>query len=159
MFASPLNAIVKIAGGEHIQFFDKCLAVVDSMVPNESRNFSSKDILVQHMLIDQCLSIIIQMPTVRNPLEAYFIGVVSRLPLARLENAEGMAPDAVMEYLTLEHANQNGHPNVYGGWRSDGAHVLYGANIEPTLVNFHQWLCTKGSRDRPLAVSPASGFN
>jgi hypothetical protein len=158
MFSSPVNAMVKLAGDSHVELFDRCLAIVDAMVPNEKRGFSSKDIHVQHMLIDECPCAIVQMPEVRNPLEAYFIGIVSRLPLSRLDEAEGMAADDVMEYLTLEHSNKSGHPNVYGGWRSDGAHILFGANSEPTFAAFHHWLCTIGSRKCPLAVTPASAF-
>jgi hypothetical protein len=155
-FNEPVAIFLLLPSDMRIHAFDQLLNDLDSRIPGtERRNFTSADISVFPCTIDQRPCVIIQMPEVRNPAEAYFIGILSRLPHNRLTEANGQPPDAVLEYYTLERPNfpTVESPSAFCAWTSEGTHINFGDGPEPTREAFLIWLRDPTSRAQPKVVS------
>ena len=141
-FAEPVRIFGVLASDLRIKFFDDLLRDLDTRT-EERRTFSGSDIRFSGSSIGDRPCAILKMPAPTNPVEAYFIAIVGRLPAeqlsAQLSNAEA---GPLIDYYTLERPVEvtPEDRSVFCAWTDDGSHINYGSGPEPTLEAFSPFL-------------------
>ena len=143
-FAEPVRIFDILASTSRAGFFDELLCELDAAIQDDGhRNFTGSDIRFSDHAVDGRPCAVLRMPPTRNPTEAYFIAIVSRLPLDQLSSRlHDNTSETLIDYYTLERPAQVARKwqSVFCAWTGNGRHLNFGAGPRPWIRRFVPFL-------------------
>ncbi len=102
-FSEPVRIFGSLGSVERIAFLNSLISDMQLHMPDAGRcSFRGADIKFTACMIHGRACAILEMPPAQNPVEAYFIALVSRLPAARMQQALGDSTTTdLLDYYTF----------------------------------------------------------
>ena len=160
-FAQPAHTLSSLASNGRSKFISNLLQENEyGFAHAEERDFSAADIQYFGDPIGERPCAILQMPPPSGPTEAYFIGIVGRVPMEELYAADnGHREEILIDYYTLERPAEitAESPSVLCGWTSE-AHLNFGDGPQPTLEAFRSVLLQRTRTDGTEPPGPVAEY-